>query len=645
MDRIASDHGQNSPPERAPAWYHSWVTRYRTIRGSIFLWVSILLVCVLLAFSLVVYDYASSVARERFADALTSLSKSVMANLDAQVAEMNRLSLTLIYSQVFRSLYSRHLAFPRSPATMRERIAKLENTEALIEIGDTILGPNQSAPQVNVFDLKDEMIGAGFFSRLIERNVRLEPWYSEVMRKNGDRVVLPPHKDPLLEDTSVVVKGKLYISLLRSFQDSLLSTQGIVEVKQYCDALFAELDMLIGSSVSIFVLDSEGRLLYPYDCSQVNASDLLRLSVLSGRGPVATGILPGRRDSQLYATAVSRDTGWTLVLGEPSTGLSSSILQYATRIALLTLSAILCSLAASYFIARRVTVPIMALHSEIEALELHNLDDVTEGMPVSDLSEIDALRLAFHDMRLKLNESVQEAVSLRAHEKEAQLVALQSQLNPHFLHNMLQTIAIMAEDGSMALIQSLILNLSKVLRYVSSSEGTTATLGTEVEYAESYLAAMRARFGDSLEYMIDVPDPMREIVLPRLIIQPFIENCFKYATSTRPPWRIELRGESSEGRWTIEILDNGPGFTEDTLARIGERLAALRHKREGLAHMSISGMGLLNSFERLRLAFGGEAFFEISNLPGGGARVAMGVRPQGGGPGRKAEELETNVRA
>ena len=78
----------------------------RTVRGIIFLWVSILLVCVLLAFSLVVYDYASAVARERFADTLTSLSRSVMANLDAQVAEMNRLSLTLIYSQVFQGLFA-----------------------------------------------------------------------------------------------------------------------------------------------------------------------------------------------------------------------------------------------------------------------------------------------------------------------------------------------------------------------------------------------------------------------------------------------------------------------------------------------------------------------------------------------------------
>jgi two-component system sensor histidine kinase YesM len=584
---------------------------------------------VLLAFSLVVYDYASTVARERFADALTSLSKSVMANLDAQVTEMNRLSLTLIYSQVFRNLFSSHLALPRSPTTVRERIAKLENTEALIEIGDTILGPNQSAPQVNVYDLRGEMIGAGYFSRLIERDARLDPWYSEIMEKSGDRVIVPPHRDPLQEETSVVVKGKLYISLLRSFQDPLLSTRGIVEVMQYCDALFAELDRLSGTTASIFVLDSGGRLIYPYDGRPADAADLLRLSSRAGRGPVSTGILPGKREPQIYAAAASVDTGWTLILGEPSAGLSSSILQYASRIAILALAAILCSLAASYFISRRVTVPLKALHSEIEALELHNLVEVAEGTPELDLSEIDSLKLAFRDMRLKLNESVQEAVSLREHEKEAQLVALQSQLNPHFLHNMLQTIAIMAEDGSMAPIQGLILNLSKVLRYVSSSEATMATLGTEVEYAECYLAAMRARFGDSLSYLIDVPEGMREIAVPRLIVQPFIENCFKYATASRPPWRIELRGSASDGAWAIEILDNGPGFPEPTLEKVAERVAARKRSSEGLTPMSISGMGMINSFERLRLAFGEQVAFEIGNLPGGGARVAMGAKAYG----------------
>ena len=619
MERIARDHGQNSVD-----LYNFPVSRIRSVRGSIFLSVSLLLVFVLIAFSLVVYEYASAVARERFADTLTSLSNSLLKNLDAQVAEMNRLSLTLIYSQVFQGLYARHLALSRSPLSAAQRISKLENTEALIEIIETVLGPNQSAPQVNIYDLWGEMIGVGYYSRLIERNVRREPWYQAVIEAGGTRVILPPHMDPLLEETSVIVKDKRYVSLLRTFRNAMLSTQGIVEVKQYCDALFGELDLLGGSAV-IFVFDRDGNQLYPYAGPLADIQTLQLLVDRAELRPVATGVLPGRREPQIFAAAVSQDTGWTLLIGEPAAGLTASVLQYAMWISLLALTAIACSLAASYFIARRVTVPLKALHTEIEALDLGNLKLPREGTHTSDLGEIDELRMAFHDMRLKLNESIHEAVLLRAHEKEAQLVALQSQLNPHFFHNVLQTIAIMAEEDSPAAIQGLISNLTRVLRYVSSTEGTTATLGTEMEYAESYLAAMQARYGGSLEYAIDVPGAVREVVVPRLILQPFIENCFKYGTSTRPPWRIELRGSSADGRWMMEILDNGPGFSAAALERIRERLAARRRAADGLSPMSISGMGILNSYERLRLAFGEGTLFEVANRSNGGARIAMGA--------------------
>jgi two-component system, sensor histidine kinase YesM len=610
-------------------WYHPNVSRLRTVRWSIFFSVSLLLVSVLIAFSLVVYDYASGVARERFSDTLNSLSKSVLTNLDAQVAEMNRLSLTLIYSKVFQDLYERHLELPRSPVSVEQRIAKLENAEALIEICDTILGPNQSAPQINVFDPRGEMIGAGYYSRLTERDVKLEPWYPEAVKGLGERVMLPPHIDPLLEETSVIVKGKRYVSLLRGFQDAMHSTRGIIEVKQYCDSLFSELDILSGASASIFVVDGRGRLLYPYDARSEDRGDILELSRKAAEKSIAPGILPGKDEPQIIASSTSQDTGWVLLIGEPSSGLSASILQYATRIALMALAAIVSSLVVSFFIARRVTVPIKALHAEIDGLGLENLNEITERKHMEDLGEIDSLRMAFHNMKVKLNESIQEAVSLKAHEKEAQLVALQSQLNPHFLHNMLQTISIMAEDGEPGAIQGLIANLAKVLRYISSTEETTATLGMEIGYAESYLAAMRARFGDSLEYVIDIPAEMRPIVVPRLILQPFIENCFKYGTLGRPPWRVELRGTVSGGRWTIEILDNGPGFPGATMEALGERIAERGRGGRGLYPMSISGMGIVNSFERLRLAFGEGSAFEVGNRPGGGAMVSIGAGQDG----------------
>ena len=87
----------------------------------------------------------------------------------------------------------------------------MENTEALIEISETILGPNRSALQANVFDLRGQMIGAGYYSR-IERDVKGEPWYATVMKAGGDqRDAFRRDMDPLLEQT-YVVKDKRYVS-------------------------------------------------------------------------------------------------------------------------------------------------------------------------------------------------------------------------------------------------------------------------------------------------------------------------------------------------------------------------------------------------------------------------------------------------
>ena len=413
---------------------------------------------------------------------------------------------------------------------------------------------------------------------------------------------------------------------MRTFQDALLSTQGIVEIEQYCDALFSELDLLNGTSGSFFLFDDDWNQLYPYDGSPADPALFRRLADQAATRPIVTGVLPGKREPQIFAIATSRDTGWTLLIGEPSGGLAASVLQYAVRIALLALIAITCSLAASYFIARRVTVPLKALHSEIEALDLGNLDEIGAGIHKPDLGEIDELRLAFRDMRLKLNESIQEAVSLRAHEKEAQLVALQSQLNPHFIHNMLQTIGIMAEEGSSAAIQDLIVNLARMLRYVSSTEATTATLGTEIEYAESYLAGMRARFGESLEYVIDVrPEmtagrrsPPDSAAVHRELLQ--VRN--HRASSLAHRDSRALRGRAvvhrdSRQRARVRRRKPWPASPSGWPLR--------RQAGSGLSPMSISGMGIVNSCERLRLAFGDEAAFEITNRPDGGARIVMGA--------------------
>ena len=114
------------------------------------------------------------------------------------------------------------------------------------------------------------------------------------MGAGGDRVILPPRMDPLLEETSVIVKDKRYVSLVRTFQDALLSTQGIVEVEQYCDALFGELDLLNGASASFFRvrrrLEPALSLRRP---PRTDTAIFRRLADQADARPIVTGVLPG----------------------------------------------------------------------------------------------------------------------------------------------------------------------------------------------------------------------------------------------------------------------------------------------------------------------------------------------------------------
>ncbi len=99
-------------------------------------------------------------------------------------------------------------------------------------------------------------------------------------------------------------------------------------------------------------------------------------------------------------------------------------------------------------------------------------------------------------------------------------------------------------------------NMTHLLRYICSGKATVVTLGDEIEYARRYLACMKARYRENLSYAIEVPEVVLGVRVPKLIIQPIIENAIKYGLAARPPWRIDIAGGDGPGaprRWTVSV--------------------------------------------------------------------------------------------
>jgi two-component system, sensor histidine kinase YesM len=249
----------------------------------------------------------------------------------------------------------------------------------------------------------------------------------------------------------------------------------------------------------------------------------------------------------------------------------------------------------------------------------------------SDLNELEELQLAFQKMQAKLKQTMDEVLEARTHEIQATMLALQSQMDPHFVYNMLTTIGIMAEEGMVEEIAGSVEHLTHLLRYISSGKSAVVTIDDELEYARRYLACMKIRFRDKLSFDIRVPDELRRIGVPKLIIQPIIENTMKYGTSGAPPWTVTIEGESQNGHWRVRVRDNGPGFEASRLTALREEI----QRRMSLGpdpSLQISGMGLLNIASRLRLFYGDEAVYRLGNNENGGASVVIGgtrePRPQ-----------------
>lgn len=208
------------------------------------------------------------------------------------------------------------------------------------------------------------------------------------------------------------------------------------------------------------------------------------------------------------------------------------------------------------------------------------------------------------------------------------MLALQSQMNPHFLYNSLSNIAAMAEAGMVEPVVQMCEDITEILRYISSNKEQVSTVEEELEHCDLYLKCMKLRFGDALQYYFDINDDLLDFSIPKLCIQLLVENAVKFTTKQVPPWEITIRGHIDDICWYIEVRDNGPGFLPEKEQLLRVQMEQIL--KDGLLpSLEIDGMGVLNIFVRFYLIYGHSFLFDFGSLPGGGATVIVGGRFDG----------------
>lgn len=273
-----------------------------------------------------------------------------------------------------------------------------------------------------------------------------------------------------------------------------------------------------------------------------------------------------------------------------------------------------------------VTVLMILIFPRTVTRPVNDLSKVTERVAKGDLSvrahirhgvELKEFGNSLNVMIEKISSLIQRVTENQASLREAELEILQMQINPHFLYNTLDTIVWMAEAGDQQAVINMVQTLSDFFRSSLNNGKDTVSISSEAGHVLSYLQIQQVRYQDILEYEIQIPDELMECPIPRITLQPLVENALYHGIKyKRGKGKIRVCGWLEEKCCVLSVEDNGIGMSAERLSYVQ---SGLTHKNE----KDNDFYGLYNVNERIRLKFGASFGLTIGSVFQEGTRVEI----------------------
>ncbi|MEK4517577.1 sensor histidine kinase [Paenibacillus sp. FSL H8-0122] len=288
---------------------------------------------------------------------------------------------------------------------------------------------------------------------------------------------------------------------------------------------------------------------------------------------------------------------------------------------LLVITAALLSICMAVWLSGSITGPIRRLVATAKQISKGRMD--TKAPESAGNDEISILCRAFNGMIDNIQELMKENIKSAEKDrlvKELELKMLQSQINPHFLFNTLNSIAKLAYLEGAARTSDLTVSVSRLLRYNLQKLDQAVPLREEVEHVNEYINIQRARFRDRIAFEMEIDEQAMDGMVPCLTLQPIFENAFVHGLEQMEKGAIlTLSIRYRSGQVEIVISDNGAGMNRETVARLMGSIQQEAPHSSGKGQST--GLGTHNVFKRLHLFFDGQQLIEINSSEGQGTAV------------------------
>ena len=475
-----------------------------------------------------------------------------------------------------------------------------------------------STGRVSLYDRSGSYIGYGGLGESHDRRISqfegklVESLWNKLAQLDGKPLVLGPHGDFWSE-----AKDDPVLSVLWNIKD--LDTNrsfGVVEVQESWREFTKVLMPTEGTNGQVALIDQSGKPLW----QSSTIADLHRAFQKAESDPSVGNF---QVSQSLVAFEQVPGVPWWVFHFKSESQVLEPVAWGLVGLILASLLIMALSIGVVRAISVQLARPLSNLRKQLDQVELDKLSVSLDMRADSDVAFVDQ---AFIDMFARLKRSTQQLVDARNHEITAQLLALQSQMDPHFLFNMLSVLTAEARQLKAERMELLCSTLAEALRYVSDFDSEPTTMEAEFRHVNLYLNLMKFRFEGGLQFELQPCSDAQLVRVPRLILQPLVENAFRHGFSNnRPPWIIRVVASVDDARWSVTIEDNGTGIDPDLWARVQARVEEfLLHPADALTHGRIGGLGLVNTVVRLRLKYGQTSIFEIVSREDGGTRITLG---------------------
>ncbi|WP_248930539.1 sensor histidine kinase [Paenibacillus hamazuiensis] len=369
---------------------------------------------------------------------------------------------------------------------------------------------------------------------------------------------------------------------------------------------------------SIIILDENGIPLLQAgrEIDVAGASDPALATILKQKDPGSAVASIGKQQMLISYSGIN-ENGWRILYVVPLALLTQELSSIKVFVIAMILACLLLSVPLMMILTSILTAPLKTLLASMKRFQNGHFDERVE---IKYRDEIGELSRGYNSMVKNIKDLVNDVYVLQLREKEAELKALQSQINPHFLYNTLDTIFWEAEAAGQSRISEMIVNLSRLFRLSLNRGKSFTNVGKEKEMLGLYLSLQKMRFKDLLQYRIDIPDEMGGFVMMKLVLQPFVENALVHGIERkRGGGSVTVTGALEGNSLHFVIEDTGAGMDEMAVKRI------LEPETDGDINTSreTGGYAIRNVNARLRHYYKDNYEIRYDSKPGQGTRVEL----------------------